>query len=112
MQDDSFSEQLRLFMRERHLSQTVVANEAKISQSTVSRALKGTLEREGPAKAKLFTYMQQVTGTEVLRGKGKERVVKAFESIWDGSEEHATAIAKIINASKELRPIQRSGGNR
>jgi predicted XRE-type DNA-binding protein len=112
MQGNSFQDQLRRFMRERHLSQTVVADAAKISQPTVSRALNGKVEREGAAKAKLFTYMQQVTGAEVLRGKGKERVVKAFESIWDGSEEHATAIAKIINASKELRPIQRSGGKR
>ena len=111
MQDDSFSDELQRFMRDRHLSQTVVAEAAKISQSTVSRALHGKAERAGAAKTRLFTYMQKVIG-EVPRGRGTDKVVKAFESVWDGSEEHATAIAKIIHASRELRPIQRSGGKR
>ena len=109
---DRISKELWLFMRDRHLSQTTIAKAAKISQSSVSRALKGQSTRHGGAVAKLFIYMQKELRAEVLEGKGKEKVVKAFESIWDGSEEHASAIAKIINASRELRPIPRTQGTR
>lgn len=112
MQEQTLAQQLQDFMNGRHLSQQVIAKAAKISQSTVSRALKGKFERQGRAKSKLFIYMQKELRVEGLQGKGKEKVANAFESIWDGSEEHAVAIAKIIKASKELRPVKRLGGDR
>ena len=56
--------------------------------------------------------MQKELGAEGMQGKGKEKVINAFEAIWDGSEAHAIAIAKIIKASKELGPVKRSGGDR
>jgi transcriptional regulator with XRE-family HTH domain len=112
MQEDSLAERLRLFMQERQLSQKSVAEAANISQSTVSRALQGHVERQGRAKSKLFTYMRNELLNEGLSGTGKEKVVKAFEKIWDRSEEHATAIAKIIRASGGLLPAKRLGGDR
>jgi transcriptional regulator with XRE-family HTH domain len=108
MQQESLANRLRAFMEHRHLSQTTVAKAAKISQSTVSRALRGEVERQGRAKSKLFIYMQKELDAEGMQGKGKQKVISAFESVWDGSEAHATAIAKIIKASQELRPIQRT----
>lgn len=108
MQEDSLSERLRSFMEERQLSQKRVADAADISQSTVSRALKGHFERQGGAKSKLFTYIQNELLNEELSGKGKDKVVRAFESIWDRSEEHAVAIAKIIKASGGLLPRKTS----
>ena len=112
MQQQSLAKQLRAFMESRHLSQKVVANAAKISQSTVSRALNGEIERQGGAKSKLFIYMQKQLQAEGMQGKGKEKVINAFEAIWDGSEAHAIAIARIIKASQQLRPVRRSGGER
>ena len=112
MQEDSLAERLRSFMRERQLTQKSVAKAAKISQSTVSRALQGHFERQGRARAKLFTYMHNESLNEGLSGKGKDKVVRAFDSIWDGSEEHAVAIAKIIKASGGLLPAKRLGGDR
>jgi transcriptional regulator with XRE-family HTH domain len=112
MQQQSLAKQLRAFMESRHLSQKFVAKAAKISQSTVSRALHGEIDRQGSAKSKLFIYMQKELRAEGMQGKGKEKVVNAFEAIWDGSEAHAIAIAKIIKASQQLRPVQRSGGDR
>jgi hypothetical protein len=47
--------------------------------------------------------MQQESEALVLVD-GKDKVVNAFESIWDGSDEHALAIARIIKASEGLRP--------
>jgi transcriptional regulator with XRE-family HTH domain len=111
MQEASLVDQLLSLMQSRHLSQESVAKAAKVSQSTVSRALRGRIERQGRAKAKLFNYIQKELRKEVLSGTGKDKVINAFELIWDGSEEHATAIARIISASAGLLPGERSGGD-
>ncbi|HWS87335.1 MAG TPA: hypothetical protein VN282_10240 [Pyrinomonadaceae bacterium] len=106
------AKQLLALIESKQLSQKSIAKAAKVSQSTVSRALRGHIERRGRAKTKLFIYIQQELQNEILIGTGKEKVVKAFENIWDGSEEHAAAIAKIISASGGLLPAKRLGGDR
>ncbi|MEQ1921606.1 MAG: helix-turn-helix transcriptional regulator [Pyrinomonadaceae bacterium] len=103
MQDDFLAKSLRELMRERHLSQQEVAKSAGVSQSTVSRALNGNMRRSGKGKKMLFRFMQQELGQEIFLA-GKDKVVRAFESVWDGSDEHAAAIAKIISASYGLLP--------
>jgi hypothetical protein len=37
--------------------------------------------------------------------KGVQRVVTAFERIWDRTDEHAAAVARIIDALDDLRPV-------
>jgi hypothetical protein len=103
MQDDSLPARLSEFMRLNHLSQEAVADAASVSQSSVSRALKRVSKRHGKATTKLFTYMQQQSAAG-FAGRGTDKVVEAFESIWDGSDEHAMAIARIIKASGGLLP--------
>lgn len=92
-------------MQERHLSQQEMAELAGVSQSTVSRTLKGKIVKNGNGKRLLFNFMQQQLGQEILLD-GKDKVVRAFESVWDGSDEHAVAIAKIIRASNGLFPAK------
>jgi hypothetical protein len=36
--------------------------------------------------------------------KGAQRILTAFERIWDRTEEHADAVARIISALDNLRP--------
>lgn len=112
MQEDSLAKDLLTLIQSRRLSQKSIAKAAKVSQASVSRALRGHIERQGRARTKLFNYIHQELQNEVLSGTGKEKVVKAFENIWDGSEEHAAAIAKIIRASGGLLPANRLGGDR
>ena len=112
MQEDSLAKDLLALIQGRHLTQESIAKAANVSQATVSRALRGRIERQGRARTKLFIYIQQELQGEELVGTGKEKVVKAFESIWDSSEEHATAIARIIRASGGLLPGGRLGGDR
>jgi len=47
--------------------------------------------------------MQQ-RGTAAPFASGEERVVVAFRRIWDRSDAHAAAVAKIIAASGDLGP--------
>ncbi len=107
MQEDSFADRLREFMRVNHLSQKDVAKEVNISQASVSRALSRVPQRQGKAAARLSIYMQERSNLG-FGGRGADIVVEAFKSIWDRSEAHAIAIARIIKASDGLRPAEHS----
>lgn len=95
-------------MREQDLSQAELAKRAKVDQSTVSRALKGQPIRRGAAKARLYRLAKINAYAELSdAGRGRQHVLAAFERIWDYSEEHAEAIAKVIEATSGLRMRKR-----
>ena len=104
MQEGDFSQRLKQFMKAKGLSQKALASAAGVSQSAVSRILRNASQRQGRANSQLCIYMQQQPGYEAFEGEGKEKVLRAFESIWDKTEKHATAIARIIKAAEGLRP--------
>ena len=110
MQQDSLAAKLHALIQEKQLSQKDVATAAGISQSTVSRALKGDLKRRGEAKKKLFIYMQQQSQVEIAN-KGRAKVISAFDAIWDQTEAQADAVADIIKACGKLTPTKNPGGN-
>lgn len=101
MQDGS---DIREFMRREVMSEAALAKRAGVSQSTVSRAIAGTGVRHGAARSKLFTFIHNCSSAMPPK-KGVQRVVTAFERIWDRTDEHATAVARIIDALDDLRPI-------
>ena len=99
------SDRIRECMRKNGWSQTQLAAKAGVHQSTVSRALEGITERHSKARHRLALYVQGKEPTD--RGSkegGAKRVMKAFDRIWDGSDAHATSIAKMIGALAGLRP--------
>lgn len=107
----SDSEALQAFLDKNHLSQMELAKAAKVSQATVSRALSGVPLKHGRARAKLFTYAQlNGPSGQPPPKKGPQRVITAFKRIWDGTEAHATAVAKIIDALEDLKPVRKKRG--
>lgn len=97
--------QLHAFMTRRRLSQVALADVAGVSQSTVSRALRNAPLRHGEARSRLFTYAQ-ISQLEMRHEpQGRNRVLNAFNGIWDGSDVHADAVARIIEAMAGLRPV-------
>jgi transcriptional regulator with XRE-family HTH domain len=93
--------------RER-LSQTQLAKRARVSQATVWRALNGRSERRGAARRKLFAYVGITEWTAQRTPRGaRDRVVAAFDRIWDRSQAHAIAVAGVIDALAGLRPISK-----
>jgi predicted transcriptional regulator len=108
------SDQLRAFMNQRGLSQTALAKAVGVSQASVSRALARKGPRHGAARSKLFSY----TGISEYdrqrsEAKGPKLVMAAFERVWDQSEAHAAAVARVIDALADLRPLPKDQkGNR
>jgi arginine repressor len=97
-------------MDRKGLTQAALARRARVSQATVSRALAGIALQRGRARSKLFIYAGIQEQPESQRpGQSTGQVVKAFEAIWDGTQSHARAVARIIEALGELRPKERKG---
>jgi hypothetical protein len=42
----------------------------------------------------------------------RKRVIKAFNGIWDGTDEHALAIVRIMNALEGMRPSKKRANRR
>jgi transcriptional regulator with XRE-family HTH domain len=98
---------LRTLMKAKGLNQTRLARLARVSQASVSRALKGDArQRRGGAYIRLFNYIQKQARHEALGDLDKERVHEAIDRIWDVSKAHAAAVAKVIQALDEFRSSQ------
>jgi hypothetical protein len=95
---------LRELMAREQLNQLQMSVLAKVSQATVSRALSGIRKRRGKAHARLFTYVRAVLAEHAEAATGMKAVNRAFENIWDGSEVHASAVARVIDAMDGLLP--------
>ncbi len=97
-------------MDEHGLKQRQMAITAGVSQSTVSRALKGATLRRGQARSRLCRFVG-VNESEATTDPAKpsERVLAAFYRIWDHTEAHADAIAQVIDALGALRPPSQLG---
>jgi transcriptional regulator with XRE-family HTH domain len=97
---------LREYLREIGMSQAELAAKAKVSQSTVSRALRGGTERHSKARHRLCIYAGiRELPVKASKEDAAKRVIRAFDRIWDGSEAHAVSIATVIDALAGLRPV-------
>jgi transcriptional regulator with XRE-family HTH domain len=83
----------------RGVSQAELARRARVSQATVSRTLNDTPRRHGEARRRLFKYIHDQQG-----GGLDQTLTDAVAATWDGSPEHARALASLISASGELWP--------
>ncbi len=77
-----------------NLSQEALAKRAEVSPATVCRALRGVPMRRGQARERLY----KLAGIVDPRVKAADKVVAAFEKIWDSSDAHAKAVIGVINA--------------
>jgi hypothetical protein len=105
MQD--FDELLRAYMANNSLTQEQLSDIANVSQATVSRALTRTPRRHGRAWLRLFTYVSRELNASSFSEVGRETVLAAVERVWDGTDMHAAAIARIIDALAGLRPSEK-----
>jgi predicted transcriptional regulator len=81
------------------ITQQELARRASVSQATVSRAVAGLPDMRAVARRKLFHYIH-----ERARERMPDVVSTAVRRVWDGSDVHAAALARIIEATADLRP--------
>lgn len=101
------SVQLRAIMKARGLTQEKLSKLTGVSQPTISRVLRKRPQRQGRARETLFTFVENEWDLSATSRVGRDRVLHAFDRIWDGSEVHATAVAKVIDALDGLRPFEK-----
>ena len=95
-------------MDRQQLSQAELARLARVSQSTVSRALSGRSLRRGAARRRLFSYTGIDAWTDTaITTPSRDRVVAGFQRIEQNSKLHADAIAVIIDALAGLEPASK-----
>ena len=97
------------FIKEHGLNQNLLAKAAHVSQSTVSRARKGTPERNGRARRRLFIYIHNHLRLRDEAPVKKKDVLRAFNRVWGTWDAHASAIAKVVGALDGLRPLRKEG---
>lgn len=100
---------IREYMNRYGIKQREMATRAKVSQATVSRALKGKALRRGAARNKLFSF---IGINESSLNNARERVMTAFDEIWDHSEVHAEAIARVIDTLGEFSSPHKTAGDK
>ncbi len=98
-QDARLASSIERVLEVEGISQAEFARRVGVSQSSVSRALRRQPQRRGPAHARLVAFMQQGGA-----GRGPDRIQEAFRRVWDGSDRHAEALARIIAACEGLGP--------
>jgi DNA-binding LacI/PurR family transcriptional regulator len=103
MQEEDAATLIEQVIRINRLTQAGLAKAAGVNQATVSRVLRRKMvRRQGQARSRLLTYARNALRGEMATGR--EKVLTAFDSVWDGSDEHAAAVARIIDALADLRP--------
>jgi hypothetical protein len=95
----NLGEAISSYLEREGVSQEKLAKMAKVSQATVSRALHRQALRPGRARTRLFTFMQK----QGLMDQ-PESAIRAVSEVWDGSNAHSAALAKLVQASRDLWP--------
>ena len=96
---------LREYMRRRGLTQAQLSEKSKVSQATVSRALRGEPQRKGAARSRLFNFVEiDEYAIQRCQTEAHARVLGAIERVWDRSEAHLDAIIRVIDALSGLGP--------
>lgn len=82
-------------------SQEELSVGAGVSQSAVSRILRGCPRRNGRAFSRLCKYasMRAAKPSLKMSPDGERLITSALEEVWNGTAEHARAIAAIIRVA-------------
>lgn len=81
------------------IRQVAIAVGSGVDQATVSRVLARCPKRAGSAFLKLCKYAEKMDSASSIRDPAESsELMNAVGSVWDGSVEHAEALAVIIRA--------------
>lgn len=95
--------------RELGLTQVHIAQALQISQSQVSRILSGRARRRSRLFSDICKYVQTsgMASSDTALGQAHE-IHDALKVVWDGTPEHARALAVVIRSLGALHPSARA----
>lgn len=95
--------------KELGLTQEHIASALSASQSQVSRVLSGNSRRRSKLLDGVCKYVFSVSLGEAQEPRSNADLMAALSAVWDGSEEHARALALVIRSLGALHPGSRGG---
>lgn len=98
----AFANRVRAYLENKDLSESELADLAGVSQSTVSRAISGTISRRGRAFRVLFKFIQKNS----TQATAKRRIAAAFDRVWNGTQGHAESIARVVESLEDFCPAK------
>lgn len=89
--------------RQRQISQTAIAEAIGASQPQVSRILSGQGLRRSRLLEEVCLYVERhVGGVTPEMVRENEELISALAAVWDGSTQHARALATVIRSLRAL----------
>lgn len=84
------------------VTQSSVAIATGVDQSQISRVLAGQVKRESPNVLALCKYARNLHKTRKVDPRQSDPLINALREVWDGSPEHAEALAGVIRSLARL----------
>jgi transcriptional regulator with XRE-family HTH domain len=96
--------------RELGITQIQIAKAIGADQSQVSRVLSGKSKRASRVFNEVCNYVNSITPSmDHGAAKQNDELLEAIASVWDGSPQHASALANVIRSLGELSKCSGSG---
>lgn len=93
--------QLRKFMHENSYSESRLSREAGVPQPTLHRALRNP-QRLTKTHIRLCKFAGIALGQDESAKPRHSELVKAVMEVWDGTDEHAQSIVRLLRAGATL----------
>lgn len=94
--------------KELGLTQAQIASALSASQSQVSRVLSGNSRRHSKLLDGVCKYVFSVSRGEAQEPRRNADLMAALSAVWDGTDEHARALALVIRSLGALHPGSRA----
>lgn len=91
---------LRQMVSDGMLNQIGIQMGSGVHQTQISRILSGQIKRVSKNVVKLCKFEQELHKSQSSHEKINPRIRQAVEAVWDGTELHAEAVAKVILSLK------------
>ena len=108
MNPDALIERLRFATNALGVSQLDLAIATGVHQSQISRMLSGRVRRASKNLLKVTAYIENLHSGNAKEAEIPDVLKDAIRFSWDGSAEHADALAKVILSLRQLGVGRRS----
>src|SRR6266508_1798041 len=102
------AQDLNRYTRDRRITQAMLAARVGVSQSHVSRLLNGKARRLSRCVLIVCRYADiPVYETKVVDPRKNRILIEALRKVWDGTDEHARSIARVIASLERFGRLRR-----